>query len=324
MTISRRNVLKLAAAAGALPAFPCPAIAQAYPARPVRIVTGFPPGNAPDLVARLMGQALSDHLGQTFVVENRPGAASNLGTEAVVRAAPDGYTILMGVLSSVFNATLYPNLSFNYVDDIAPVAGIADAPFIIVVTPSYPANNIAELIAYAKKNPGKTNMASAGKGSASHVFGELLKSMAGVDLLHVPYRGSAMPDLISGQMHIQVSPIPQAIALVRGGQLRALAVTTAKRLPFLPDIPTVGETVTGYDAVGWYGWGAPKGTPGDIVSKINDATTAALADPKIQARLLDFGVQPMPMKATDFGRFVKAEHDKWSKVIKSAGITPEG
>jgi tripartite-type tricarboxylate transporter receptor subunit TctC len=325
---SRRQLLHLAASAAVLPlawhcARPRPAWAQAYPARPVRLVTGFPAGNAPDLVARLLGQWLADLLGQPLVIENRPGAASNIGTEAVVRAPADGYTLLMAVLTNVFNATLYPNLSFNFVADIAPVAGVANAPYVMVVPPSFPATTVPQFIAYAKANPGKINMASGGSGSSSHVFGELFKIMAGVDLLHVPYRGSFLPDLLAGQVHVLFAPMPQALALVRDGKLRALAVTTAAPLAALPDVPTVGEFVAGYEATGWYGLGAPKGTPADIVEKLNRATNAALADPKLVARLADMGVEPMPMSPAGFGRFIASETAKWTKVIRAAGITPE-
>jgi tripartite-type tricarboxylate transporter receptor subunit TctC len=322
MKLPRRHVLQLAAAAAAaLPTCPRFAAAQAYPSRPVRMIVGFPAGNAPDIVARLMGQWLSDILGQPFVVENRPGAASNIGTEAVVRAPPDGYTILMSVLTNVFNTTLYPNIIFSLVGDAAHRAGGPNAPFVIVVPQSFPAKTVPEFIAYAKANPGKVNMASGGKGSASHVFGELFKMLAGVDLLHVPYRASYMPDLLGGQVHLLVAPIPQAVGLVREGKLRALGVTTARRLEALPNIPTVGESVPGYEAIGWYGLGAPKNTPLEIVNKLNEATNTALADPKLKARLADLGVEPMPMKPAQFGTFVANEADKWTKVMKSAGVT---
>jgi tripartite-type tricarboxylate transporter receptor subunit TctC len=323
MNLPRRNVLHLAASAAALPLVPRLAWAQAYPSRPVRIVTGFPAGNAPDLVARLMGQWLSELLGQPFVIENRPGAASNIGTEAVVRAPPDGYTLLMSVLTNVFNATLYPNLNFSFVGDIAPVAGIANAPYVIVVPPSFPAKTVVEFVAYAKANPGKINMASGGKGSSSHIFGELFKIMAGVDLVHVPYRSSYMPDLLAGQVHVLVAPIPQALELVRAGKLRALGVTTVNRLEALPDMPTVREFVPGYEALGWYGLGVPKGTPAEIVSKLNEATNTALADPRLKARLADMGIEPMPMTQAEFGAFITDETAKWTKVIRSAGVMPD-
>ena len=323
MKLQRRRFLHLAAGAAALPILSRRVSAQAYPSRPVRMIVGFPAGGAPDIVARLTGQWLSDLLGQPFVIENRPGAASNIGTEAVVRAPPDGYTIQMTVLTNVFNATLYPNLSFNFVRDFAHVASVADAPFVIVVGPSFPAKTLADFIAYAKANPGKVNMASGGTGSASHIFGELFKAMAGVDLLHVPYRGIYMTDLIAGQVHVVVNPMPQALELIRSGKIRALAVTTAKRQETLPDVPTVREFVPGYEAIGWYALGAPRNTPADIVNALNKATNQALADPKFKARLADLGVVPMPMTPGEFDKFIASEADKWTRVIRAAGVTPE-
>jgi tripartite-type tricarboxylate transporter receptor subunit TctC len=318
----RRNFLRLAAGAAALPVFSRRASAQAaYPSRPVRMIVGFPAGNAPDIVARLIGQWLSDLLGQPVVIENRPGAGSNIGTEAAVRSAADGYTILMTVLTNVFNATLYTNLNFNFLSDITHVGGIANAPYLIVVSPSFPAKTVPEFIAYAKANPGKINFASGGKGSSSHIFAELFKAMAGVDLVHVPYRSNSMPDLISAQVHMMVSPIPQVLELVRNGKLRALGVTTTKRLEALPDFPTMAEFVPGYEALGWYGIGVPKNTPAEIVNKLNETTNKALADPKLKARLADLGVEPMPMKPAEFGEFIGRESEKWTKVIRSAGVT---
>ena len=323
MTIRRRDFLHLAAGAVALPAVPRGALAQAYPARPVRFIVAFAAGSAPDIIARLIGQWLSDQLGQPFVIDNRPGAASNIGTEVAVRAAPDGYTVQMTVLTNVFNTTLYTNLNFNFVADVAHVAGVANAPYVVIVPPSFPAKTIPEFIAYAKANPGKINMASGGKGSSSHIFGELFKAMAGVDLQHVPYRGVYMNDLISGQVHVVVNPIPQALELIRSGKLRALGVTTLKRLEALPDVPTVAESVPGYEAIGWYGLGMPKATPAEFVNRINEAANKALADPKLKARLADLGVEPMPMTPAEFGKFVSSEADKWTKVIRAAGVTPE-
>jgi tripartite-type tricarboxylate transporter receptor subunit TctC len=313
----------LAAAAAALPMVPRVAIAQAYPSRPVRMIVGFAAGSAPDIVARLLGQWLSELLGQPFVIDNRPGAASNIGTEAAVRSAPDGYTVQMTVLTNVFNTTLYSNLNFNFVADVAHVAGVANAPYVMIVPPSFPAKTVAEFIAYAKANPGKINMASGGKGSSSHIFGELFKAMAGVDLLHVPYRGVYMTDLLAGQVHLAINPIPQALALIRDGKLRTLGVTTLQRLDALPDIPTVAETVPGYEALGWYALGAPKATPVEIVDKLNQATNKALADPKFKARLADLGVEPMPMTPVQFGTFVASEADKWTKVIRAAGVVAD-
>jgi len=323
MKLPRRNFLRLAAGVVALPAVSRVAAAQAYPSRPVRMIVGFAPGSAPDIVARLIGQWLSDRLGQPFLIENRPGAASNIGTEAVVRAEPDGYTVQMTVLTNVFNTTLYTNLKFNFGTDIARVAGVANAPYVVVVSPMFPARTIPEFIAYAKANPGKINMASGGTGSSSHIFGELFKTMAGVDLVHVPYRGNYMPDLLAGQVQFAINPIPQALELVRTGKLTALAVTTTHRLEALPDLPTVAETVPGYEALGWYALGAPKNTPAEIVDKLNAATNTALADPKLKARLADLGVEPMPMTPAEFRKFIAGETDKWTKVIKSAGVVLE-
>jgi tripartite-type tricarboxylate transporter receptor subunit TctC len=318
--MSRRRWLHLAAGAAALPAAGRGASAQTYPARPVRLIVGFPAGNAPDIVARLLGQWLSDRLGQQFIVENRPGAGSNIGTEAALSAPADGYTLLMAVLTNVFNAALYPNLKFDFMRDITPIAGVADAPFVLVVTPSFPAKTAAEFISYAKANPGKVNMASGGNGTSSHIFGELLKMTAGVDLMHVPYRGSWMPDLLAGEVQGTISPIPQAMEQIASGKLRALAVTTARRLETLPDIPALAEAVPGYEAVGWYGLSAPRNTPADVVDTLNAATNAALADPKLKARLASLGVEPLIMSPAQFGKFVAGDFAKWSKVIKSAGI----
>jgi tripartite-type tricarboxylate transporter receptor subunit TctC len=320
MRRSRRRFLELAAGAALLPAASSAAWAQAYPSRPVRFIVGFPAGNAPDIIARLVGQMLSERLGQQFVIENRPGAASNIATEVALGAPPDGYTIQMIVLTNVFNQTLFPNLKFNFMRDIAPVGGIANAPYLIVVNPSLPAKTIPEFITYAKAHPGKINYASGGNGSSSHIFGELLKAMAGIDLTHVPYRSSFMPDLLSGQVQMTINPIPQAMEYVRTGKLRAIAATTAKRLDFLPDIPTVGETVPGYEATGWYGLSAPRNTPAEIVKALNEAINAALADPKVKARLAVLGVEPMPMMPAEFGKFIKDESEKWSSAIKTTGI----
>jgi tripartite-type tricarboxylate transporter receptor subunit TctC len=315
----RRRFLQLAAGAAALAA-PRLARAQPYPSRPVRLIVGFPAGNAPDIIARLIGQWLSEQLGQQVIIENRPGAASNIATEAAVNAPPDGYTLLLVVLTNVINAALYPHLKFNFVQDLAHVTGVANSPFVVVVNPDLPAKTVPELIAYARANPGKINMASGGNGASTHIFGELFKLMAGVDLLHVPYRGSYLPDLLSGQVQIVFNPIPQSMELIRAGKLRALAVTTARRLASLPDVPTVGESVPGYEAIGWFGLSAPKSTPADIVARLNQVTNASLADPKLVARLADLGVEPMPMTPAEFGRFVADDFEKWAKVIKTAGI----
>ena len=323
MKFHRRDILRMSSAALALPALAHSALAQAYPSRPVRMMVGFPAGSAPDIVARLFGQWLSDQLGQSVVIDNRPGAASNIATEAMVRSAPDGYTLQMTVLTNVFNTTLYKNLSFNFVADATHVAGVANAPFVVIVPPSFLAKTIPEFIAYAKANPGKVNMASGGVGSASHIFGELLKTMAGIEMQHVPYRGVYINDLISGQIQVAINPIPQSLELIRTGKVRALAVTTLKRLPSLPDIPTVSEFVPGYEALGWYALGMPKRTPAEIVNKVNAATNKALADPKLKARWAPLGVEPMPMSAAGFTKFVNSEADKWTKVIRGAGVTLE-
>ena len=320
MKPSRRQLLHLAAGAAALPAFSCPAWAQAYPARPVHLIVTFPAGSAPDIIARLAGQWLSERLSQQFVIENRPGFGGNIATEYVVRAAPDGYTILMPVSTNAVNATLYPNLSFNFMRDIAPVAGIAKTPFVVIVPALFPAKTLPDFIAYAKANPGKINMASGGNGSSPHVFGELFQIMTGTKLVHVPYRGVYIGDLLAGQVQVAFNPIAQALELIRNGKLRALAVTPAKRAAALPDVPALGEFLPGYDAFGWYGLGMPSQTPADIVNKVSEAMNAALADPKSSARLVELGVEPMPFTPAGFAKHIAEETDKWAKVIKSAGI----
>jgi tripartite-type tricarboxylate transporter receptor subunit TctC len=322
MKLHRRTFLHLAAGAAALPAAPRFAMAEDYPTRPVRVVVGFPASNASDIVARLTGQWLSERLGQPFVLENRPGAGGNIGTEVVVNAAPDGYTLLSVSPSVATNATLYDNLNFNFLRDIAPIAGVARAPYILVINPSLPPKTVPEFIAYAKANPGKLDMASAGNGSLSHMCGELFKTMAGVDMVHVPYRGSFVPDLLGGQVQVVFSPISQSIGYIKDGKLRALAVTTATRQAALPDVPAVAEFVPGYEAGGWYGMGAPKNTPGEIVDKLNKEINTALADPKMIAALADLGAVPMPTTAAAFGNFLAAETEKWGKVIRAANIKP--
>ena len=323
MKLPRREFLHLAAGAAALPAVSPVVWAQAYPSRPVRWIIGFPPGGAPDLVARPLAQWLSERLGQQFIIENRPGAGSNIAAEAVVRAPPDGYTLLLVVATNTINATLYDKLNFNFIRDIVPVASIGRTPFVMVVNPSVPAKTVPEFIAYAKANPGKLNMASSGNGTANHVFGELFKGMAGVDLVHVPYRGSFYPDLLAGQVQVIFTPIPGVIGYIRTGQLRALAVTSAARSPTLPDIPTVGEFVPGYEASGWEGIGAPKNTPPGIIDKLNKEVNAVLADAKMKADLANLGDVATPMSPADFGKFVIEEAEKWSKVIRAANIKPE-
>jgi tripartite-type tricarboxylate transporter receptor subunit TctC len=287
------------------------------------MVVGFAAGSAPDIIARLFGQWLSDQLGQSVVIDNRPGAASNIATEAVVRSPPDGYTIQMTVLTNVFNTTLYKNLNFVFVDDVTHVAGVANAPYVVIVPTTFPAKTFPEFIAYAKANPGKINFASGGVGSSTHIFTELFKTMAGIEMQHVPYRGVYINDLISGQIQVVINPIPQSLELVRTGKIRALAVTTLRRLESLPDVPRVSEFLPGYEALGWYALGMPKATPAEIVNKLNAATNKALADPKLIERLASLGVEPMPMSPAEFSRFVARESDKWTKVIRGAGVTLE-
>jgi tripartite-type tricarboxylate transporter receptor subunit TctC len=320
MKLPRRRFLHLAASAAALPVLPRITRADTYPSRPVQMIAGFPPGSAPDIIARLAAQWLAEKLGQNFVVENRPGAGSNIGTELVVKAVPDGYTILCDVLTNVLNVSLYRSLSFNFIRDIAPVAPVANAPYVILVTNSLPANTVPEFIAYAKANPGKINMASGGIGTSSHIFGVLFMTMAGIDMVHVPYRTNYMSDLIGGQVQAVINPIPQSMEFVKAGKVRALAVTTKTRLDALPDLPTAAEFVPGYEALGWYGIGAPKDTPADIVEKLNGALNAALAEPAAKARLADLGVEPMRMTPQEFAQFINDEDKKWGAVIRSANI----
>jgi tripartite-type tricarboxylate transporter receptor subunit TctC len=320
MKLPRRNFLHLAASAAALPVLSRFAWAQAYPTRAVHIVVGFAAGINPDIIARLIAQPLSERLGQQFIVENRPGAASTIGTEAVVRARADGYTLLAVTSTNTVNSTLYDKLTFDFVRDIAPVAGTVRLPSVMAVTPSFPAKTVPEFIAYAKANPHKVMMASPGTGSAAHVMGELFKAMTGVDMLHVPYRGTYFPDLLSGLVQLVFIPIASVIEYIRGGKLGALAVTGARRSDALPDVPTVGEFVPGYEAYVWDGIGAPKSTPSEIVNKLNGAINASLADPNMQARFVGLGAEPMIMTPAEFGKFIVDETEKWAKVIKFAGI----
>jgi len=323
MEFPRRRFLHLVAGGAVLPALPRIARAQTYPTRPVRIIAGFPAGNASDIVARLTAQMLSEQLGQQFIIENRPGAAGNIGTEIVAKAPADGYTFLLVSPSAAANASLYDNLNFNFIRDIAPVSGVARAPYVLVVNPSFPAKTVAEFIAYAKANPGKINMASAGNGSLSHMCGELFMGMAGVNMVHVPYRGSFLPDLLAGQVQVVFSPISVAIGPIQTGKLRALAVTVATRQATLPDIPTLAEFVPSYEASGWYGIGAPRSTPAGIVDRLNKEITAALAEPETTARLNNIGAVPMPMTPAEFGKFIATETEKWGKVIRAANIKPD-
>ena len=325
MKLARRQFLHLAAGATALSAVSRIAWAQTYPARPVRIVVGLTAGSASDIVARLVRQWLSEHLGQQFVVENRPGAGTNIAAEAVVRSVPDGYTLLLAASPNAINASLYDKLSFNFIRDIAPVAAISREPNVIVVNPSLPTRTVPELIAYAKANPGRINMASAGNGTTSHLAGELFKMMTGVNMVHVPYRGGgpALTDLLAGQVQVFFPPMVVPVGQIRAGKLRALAVTTATRSEALPDIPTVGEFVPGYEASVWFGLGAPNGTPAEIIDKLNQETNVALADPKIKGRLAESGGKALAGSPADFGKLIAEETEKWSKVVREANIKPE-
>jgi tripartite-type tricarboxylate transporter receptor subunit TctC len=321
----RRRFLHLAAGAAALPFAPSVTRAQAYPSRPVRLVVGFPPGGPTDIAARPMGQWLSERLGQQFVIENRPGAGSNIGTEAVVRASPDGYTLLLAYSSNAINATLYDRLNFNFIRDIAPVASISRETTVMVVNPSFSAKTVPEFVAYAKANSGKINFASGGNGTPPHVVGELFKMMAGVNLIHVPYRGGApaVTDLLGGQVQVMFASPSISIEHVRAGKLRALAVTTATRSEALPDVPTVGDFLSGFEASVWLGIGAPKNTPSEIIDKLNREINAGLADPKIKARFADLGSTVLPGSPADFGELIAEETEKWGKVIRAANIKPE-
>jgi tripartite-type tricarboxylate transporter receptor subunit TctC len=320
MKLHRRRFLRWAGGAAALPAVARRAFADTYPSRPVQMIVPFPPGSSPDIIARLSALWLAERLGQNFLVENRPGAGSNIGTELAVRAQPDGYTILADVLSNVLNTSLYHHLSFDFMRDIAPVATVANAPYVVLVTQSLPAKTVPELIGYAKANPGKINFASGGIGTASHIFGLLFMTMAGIDLVHVPYRTNYMTDLISGQVQMVINPIPQAMEFVKAGKVRALAVTTPTRLDALPELPTVSQFVPGYEAIGWYGIGAPNQTPRDIVDKLNATINAALAEAEPKARLAALGVEPMRKTPAEFAQFIADENDKWGKVIRAANV----
>ncbi len=320
MKLRRRHFLQLTAGALAAPAVSRFGYAQSYPSKPIRFLVGFPAGNAPDIIARLFAQAMSERLGQQVIVENRPGAASNIAVEATVQAPPDGYTILMTILTNIFNMSLYPNLRFNFINDIAAVAGIADAPYLMQVNPKVPAKSVAEFVALAKASPGRINFASGGNGSATHIFTEWFKTLAGIDILHVPYRGPYMPDVLTNQVQLIIGPIPQTIQYYRNGELRTLGVSTAKPLAGLPDVPLISATVPGYVAIGWYGMGAPKNTPPEIVAVLNKAVNDSLADPKIKEKLASMNIQPMPMTPAQSSKFLVDEHTKWSKVIKDAGV----
>jgi tripartite-type tricarboxylate transporter receptor subunit TctC len=324
MKLLRRQFLQLAGAVAAAPAFPRFAFALDYPTRPVRIVAGFAAGGGVDITARLIGQRLNERLGQSFVTENRTGAGGNIGTEAVVGAAPDGYTLLLATVPNAVNASLYEKLNFDFIRDIAPVAGIIRVPMVILLHPAVPVKTVPEFIAYAKANPGKINMASAGNGSAPHMAGELFKMMAGVNLVHVPYRGQgpALTDLLGGEVQVLFATAPGTTDYIASGKLRALAVTTAVRAEVLPELPTVGDFVPGYEASQWYGLCAPKNTPKDIVDKLNAEINAVIAEPAMKARLAAIGGEPLPGSPADFGRLIAEETEKWGKVVRTAGIKP--
>jgi tripartite-type tricarboxylate transporter receptor subunit TctC len=321
----RRHFLHLAAGAAALPAVSRITWAQAYPSRPVRIIVPAAPSGAFDIMARLIGRWLSERLGQPFVIDNRPGAAANIGTEAAVRAPADGYTLLIVGTTQATNAALYDKVNFDLIRDIAPVAGVFRGANVMVVHPSVPARSVPEFIAYAKANPRKVNMASSGAGAASHLAGELFKMMAGIDMVHVPYRGGgpAMNDLLGGQVQVYFASTPASIEYIKAGRLRALAVTSATRLEALPDVPTMAEFVPGYEASYWAGIGAPKATPAEIVNKLNKEINAALADPNMKARVADLGGDVLALSPTDFGQLIADDIEKWGKVIKTANIKPE-
>jgi tripartite-type tricarboxylate transporter receptor subunit TctC len=322
----RRQFLHLAAGAAALPAVSRIAVAQAYPSRPVRWIVGFPAGGGADIVARLIGQWLSERLGQPFVIENRPGASSNIAAEAVVRSPPDGYTLLLVTMpANAINATLYDKLNFNFIRDIAPVAGLTRDPLVMLVNPSFPAKTVPEFIAYAKANPGKVNMASSGVGASQHVAGELFRVMTGVQMNHVPYRGAApaLTDLISGQVQVLFDVTTSSIEHIKAGRLRALAITATTRSEALPDIPTVSEFLPGYEGSALFGLGVPKNTPAEIVDKLNNEINAALANPKIKARLAELGGMAFAKSPADFSKLVADETDKWAKVVKFSGAKPE-
>ena len=321
MSLSRRRFLSLTASVAAL-TVPQSTWAQAYPNRPVRLIVGFAPGGGNDIVARLMGQWLSERLGQPFIVENRPGAGTNIAAEAVVNAPPDGYTLLLAGLSNAGNAALYSKLRFNFIRDIAPVAGVIRSTLVMAVNSTVPAKTIPEFIAYAKANPGKVNMASAGTGSITHLAGELFKMMTGVNLVHVPYKGSgpALTALLGGQVEVLFLPTAVSTEYIRTGKLRGLAVTSVKRSDALPDLPTIGESVPGYEISTWHGVGAPKGTPSEVINRLNKEIDAGLADPKLKARFAQLDDVPMPMTPAEFGKFIADETEKWIKVVRAANI----
>jgi tripartite-type tricarboxylate transporter receptor subunit TctC len=322
MNLQRREFLRLTVGAAAIQALAAVAMAQSYPTRPVHVIVGFPPGGAADTLARLLGQWLSERLGQPFIIENRPGAAGNIATEAAVKSPADGYTLLLVVANNAVNATLYDKLNFNFIRDIAPVASVARVPGSLDVNPSVPVRTVPEFIAYAKANPGKLNMGSSGVGSPQHVSGELFKMMTGVDLVHVPYRGGALAvaDLLAGQVQVVFDVLPESVGHIRAGKLRSLAVTTATRSEALPEVPTISDFVPGFETSAWFGIGAPRNTPIAIIDKLNIEINAALADPKLEARFADLGATVAPGSSSDFGKLVIDETEKWAKVIKFSGL----
>ena len=325
MKIRRRSLFRLAAGAVALPALSRFARAETYPSRPVHLIIGYPPGGSADMTARLFGQWLGDRLGQQFVIESRTGAGTNLATEAVVRAAPDGYTLLLSAPANATNPALFAKLNFDFIRDTTPVAGLIRFPDVVDVNLALPVRTIPELIAYAKANPGALNFGSSGVGSTLHVAGELFKMMAGVNIVHVPYRGGApaMIDLIGGRVQLMFDNVPTSVEFVRSGKIRPLAVTSAARIELFPDLPTVADYVPGYEASAWYGIGAPKGTPAEIVDRLNREVNAILADPATKARLAELGASLLPGSPADFGKLVADETEKWGKVIRFAGIKAE-
>jgi tripartite-type tricarboxylate transporter receptor subunit TctC len=325
MRLARRGFLRLAGSAVAVPALSRFARAQAYPARPVRLVIGYTPGGSADITARIVAQALTERMGQTFVVESRPGAGANIGTEAVVRAAPDGYTLLLVPPAAAINATLYERLNFDFLRDIVPIASLIRFGNVMEINPSLPVKSVPEFIAYAKANPGKLNMASSGAGSTIHMSGELFKMMTGIQMVHVPYRGGApaLTDLIAGQVQVMFDNIPTSLQHIRTGRLRGLAVTTAERSDLLPDLPPVADVLPGYEASAWYGVGAPRGTPAGIVDRLNSVINTILADPKIKARFAELGASLIVGSPADFARLLADETEKWGKVVRFAGIKPD-
>jgi tripartite-type tricarboxylate transporter receptor subunit TctC len=325
MRLPRRKFLHLAGGIATFPAVLRMAKAENYPNKPVRFVIGYTPGGSADIAARLMGQWLSERLGQSFIVESRPGAGSNIGTEAVIRSPPDGYTILLVAPANAINATLYRKLNYNFIRDIAPVAGIIRFPNVMEVNPSVPAKTVPEFIAYARANPGKINFASSGNGSTIHMSGELFKMMTGVDIIHVPYRGSAqaLTDMLGGQMHLMFDNVPTSLEHIRSGKLRPLAVTTSTRSEVLPDVPTVADFVPGYESSAWYGVAVPRGTPPEIVGMLNRAINAGLADPKLKARFAELSAAVLPGSPADFGKLLVDETEKWAKVVKFSGASAD-